>query len=212
MAADPEPRDLILLKQPNGSVPKVDAHRVDRFTGVNLLELQARMVRVLSKEPVGLPRSPCARVREVRGTPPRIAECRANSQVVGIYVCCAAGGSIRARFGGELAQCVLRRFERTRPLLLVGELLKQPKTHTVLLLRRKGRQLRDRRVKRSGHDSSIADGSRMGDRACPECLQNVGRFQETPGNSGEAWRNRKSLRNKPLSPEVARHHHLENTR
>jgi hypothetical protein len=38
MAADPEPRDFILLKKPNCSVPQGDADRVDRFTGVNLLE------------------------------------------------------------------------------------------------------------------------------------------------------------------------------
>jgi hypothetical protein len=31
-------------------------------------------------------------------------------------------------------------------------------------------------------------------------------------NSRETWRNRKSLRIKLLSPEVARHHYLENTR
>jgi hypothetical protein len=55
MAADPEPRDLIALKQPNRAVPKGDAHRVDRFSGVNLLELQAGMVGVLSKELLGLP-------------------------------------------------------------------------------------------------------------------------------------------------------------
>ena len=47
---------------------------------------------------------------------------------------------------------------------------------------------------------------------CPECLQNVGRLRETAENPSEAWKNRKSLRIKPLSPEVARHHHLENTR
>src|SRR5689334_25340818 len=49
MAADPEPRDLIVLKQPNRSVPESDAHRVDRFTGVNPLELQAGMVGVSRK-------------------------------------------------------------------------------------------------------------------------------------------------------------------
>jgi hypothetical protein len=30
--------------------------------------------------------------------------------------------------------------------------------------------------------------------------------------SSEAWRNGNSLMIEPLSPEVARHHHLENTR
>ena len=119
MAADPEPRDFTLLKQPNCSVPKGDAHRVDRFAGVNLLELQAGMVRVLSKKAGRLSSPHRARAREARGTPPRNAECRANSQAVGIDVGRTTSGSVGAPLSGEPAKCVLRGVERASPLLLV---------------------------------------------------------------------------------------------
>jgi hypothetical protein len=56
MAADPQPRDFISLEEPYCSVTKSDAHRIDRFPCVNLLELQAGMVRVLSKQSIRLPR------------------------------------------------------------------------------------------------------------------------------------------------------------
>jgi hypothetical protein len=46
---------------------------------------------------------------------------------------------------------------------------------------------------------------------CPECLHSMGRLQETPGDSGEAWKNRKSLRIKPSLPEATRHHRFAET-
>lgn len=146
------------------------------------------------------------------GRRPRSAGSRVNSQAVWIEVGNPAAGSVGTRFNGEPAERILRGFELQGPLLVVREFIKQPAANTLLLVRRKRRQLRDRGVQRAGHDSSIADGSRMGDRACPECVQNVGGFLETKENSGGPREDCKSLRNKPLMPEVARHHQLENTR
>ena len=73
-----------------------------------------------SLETVDTPSAPPrGRVREARGTPPRSAECRANSQAVWIDVRRTTAGSVGARFGGELAKCVLRGTERAGPPLVV---------------------------------------------------------------------------------------------
>ena len=57
MAADPEPCDSTSFEQAYRSISQRDAHRVDRLPSVNLLELQAGMVWILSKQPVRLARS-----------------------------------------------------------------------------------------------------------------------------------------------------------
>ena len=39
----------------NGSIVLGDPHRIDRLSGMNLLEPKARVSRIISKEPIGLP-------------------------------------------------------------------------------------------------------------------------------------------------------------
>jgi len=80
---------------------------------------------------------------------------RASSQAVWIDIRRPAAGSVSARVSGELAEQILRGFKRPGSLLVVRELVKQPTANTVLLVRRKRRQLRDRGVQRAGHDRSI---------------------------------------------------------
>jgi hypothetical protein len=43
MRADPEPDDLVRVAHPEGTAGESDPHRVDRTTGVHLLEAKARM-------------------------------------------------------------------------------------------------------------------------------------------------------------------------
>src|SRR5579885_3222917 len=55
MAPDPEPRDLVVLYETEGAVPKGHAYGVDRFSVVNLLELEAGVRGVIAEESVGFP-------------------------------------------------------------------------------------------------------------------------------------------------------------
>ena len=148
MAADPEPCDFTFFEQAYRSVSQSDAHRVDRLPSVNLLELQlgwlgfSRNSRYALREHLG-------QVQEGRRTPSRSAESRASSQAVWIDVRRTAAGLVGARFSGELAEQVLRRFKLPGPLLVVREFVKQPAADTVLFVRRKRRQLRDRGVQRA---------------------------------------------------------------
>jgi len=53
VASDPEPGDRIALEQSDGTVRDGDAHGVHRLPFVDLLELEAGVLRVLAKEGVG---------------------------------------------------------------------------------------------------------------------------------------------------------------
>lgn len=53
--ADPEPDDLLVLQEPEGSVSESHADRVDGVAIVNLLEVEARMPGVLAEQPIRLP-------------------------------------------------------------------------------------------------------------------------------------------------------------
>ncbi|MEX1129258.1 MAG: hypothetical protein WEB50_11885, partial [Vicinamibacterales bacterium] len=50
VASDPEPGDLVVLEQSDGTVRDGDAHGVHRFPFVDLLELEAGVLRVFPKE------------------------------------------------------------------------------------------------------------------------------------------------------------------
>src|SRR5438093_7319016 len=53
MAPDPEPGNLVVLQYADGSVCEGDTDRIDGLAVVDLLELQAGMLRVFSEEAVG---------------------------------------------------------------------------------------------------------------------------------------------------------------
>ena len=55
VASDPEPSDFVVLEKPNSTVRERNAHRVHRFLVVDLLELEAWVLRVLAKQAVGFP-------------------------------------------------------------------------------------------------------------------------------------------------------------
>ena len=131
-----------------------DSDRVDRLSSVNLLELQAGMVRILSKQPVRLARSVSDVFRKVV-VRCREARSRASSQAVWIDVRRPTPGSVGARFSGKFAELILRGFKPPGPVLVVRELVKQPAPNTVLFVGRKRLQLRDRGIQRAGHYRSI---------------------------------------------------------
>ena len=53
--ADPEPGDLLVLEKPESTISEGHANRVSGVAIVNLLELEARMPRVIAEEPIHLP-------------------------------------------------------------------------------------------------------------------------------------------------------------
>ena len=53
--ADPEPGDLLILEEPEGTVSEGHADRVNGVAIVNLLEVEARMPGVLAEQPICLP-------------------------------------------------------------------------------------------------------------------------------------------------------------
>jgi hypothetical protein len=54
MTSDPKPRDLFLLQKSEGTVCDGHADGIHRFSVVDLLELEAGVLGILAKEPVGL--------------------------------------------------------------------------------------------------------------------------------------------------------------
>ena len=54
MRPDPEPGHLLILQQPDGSVPEGHPRGVDGVAIVNLLEMEARVSWVLAEQPKGL--------------------------------------------------------------------------------------------------------------------------------------------------------------
>ena len=55
MRADPEPEDIIAFQNPDRPIVQPDASREDRAGGMDLPETQARMMRILLEQRVGLP-------------------------------------------------------------------------------------------------------------------------------------------------------------
>src|SRR5271157_4539152 len=55
MRADPEPEDIIAFPNPDRPIVQPDASREDRAGGMDLPETQARMMRILLEQRVGLP-------------------------------------------------------------------------------------------------------------------------------------------------------------
>ena len=104
MRAYPEPGDLVTLQKPEGSVSQGDANRVDRLADMNLLELQARMLGVRSKEAIRL----SSRFLGLScDTTPRSVASHAISQLVGVEFRRSARSDVSASLCGELAQSVL---------------------------------------------------------------------------------------------------------
>ncbi len=54
MGADPKPHDFIIMLNAEGTIAEAHPHGDDRLRPVHALESQARMVRMLLEEPVGL--------------------------------------------------------------------------------------------------------------------------------------------------------------
>ena len=55
VASDPEPGNFVVLEESNSTVRDRHSHGVHRFLVVDLLELEARVLRVLAKQAVGFP-------------------------------------------------------------------------------------------------------------------------------------------------------------
>ena len=56
MRANPKPDNLIGITYPHGTIPSANPHRVNRLGGMRMLPAETRMIRVLPKELIGLPR------------------------------------------------------------------------------------------------------------------------------------------------------------
>lgn len=80
MAADPEPCNFVVLQESDGAVGARHTHGVDRFSVVNLFELEAGVPGILAEEPVGLLRGLPNLVRQLAVRCPEARRCpRLNS-------------------------------------------------------------------------------------------------------------------------------------
>ena len=136
MTSDPEPGYFVVLQKSDGPVSEVYADRVHRVLFVDPLEVEAGVLGVLAKEPVGFPSSD---PEAARGTLPRSAAWRATSQLLGVESRGSASRAVGSGFSRKFAQGVLRGIELVGPVLLIAKFVEQPARDPVLLLGRQSR-------------------------------------------------------------------------
>ena len=224
MAADPKPCDFVCFEQAYRSVPESHSNRVDRFSTVNLLELQAGMVWILSKQPVRLARGVPDVFRKIVVRCPE-ARCRARvhrrsgSRSVGR----SAVRSARASAASLLSRSC--EAQTAGPTARRRRVREAASGQLGPVRRAKAPPASDRGVQRAGHGrqytevsvsadvSPRADSLRSDERSsCPECLQNAGRTERNREDASGRSHSANRLQMKRLSPEVTRHHQLEKTR
>ena len=71
--------------------------------------------------------------------PPRNAESRAISQLVGVEGCGSSGCAVGSGLGSKLAQGVLRGVELAGPVFFIGQFVEKPPGNPILFRGRQGR-------------------------------------------------------------------------
>ncbi len=104
MTSDPEPGHFAVLQKSDGAVSEGHTDGVDRVLLVDALEVEAGVLGVLAKEPVGFPSSD---PEAARGTLPRSAAWRATSQLLGVERGGSTSRAVGSGFSRKLAQRVL---------------------------------------------------------------------------------------------------------